>query len=135
MTMLSQGASMNAPVQAPGLPTLPAKPIRVMIVDDSAGVRVVSTLARRNAEISFKALALGALDYIPKPDSNREITPSLDFRREVIRKIKSLGRARTQRAPVSDGAANVALGETRTRPLAFRQRPFSLVSPRISPAG
>jgi two-component system chemotaxis response regulator CheB len=200
MTMLLQGASMYAPVQAPDLPTLPAKPIRVMIVDDSAVVRglisrwieeesglevvarhangrlavedvaqsapdivlldiempvmdglealplllsarpelrvlMVSTLTRRNAEISFKALALGALDYVPKPDSNREITTSLDFRREVIRKIKSLGRARTQRAPVSDGAANVALGETRTRPLAFRQRPFSLVPPRIIAIG
>jgi len=191
---------MNAPVTAPDLPTLPAKPIRVMIVDDSAVVRgfvarwieeesglevvarhangklavedvarsapdivlldiempvmdglealplllsarpesrvlMVSTLTRRNAEISFKALALGALDYIPKPDSNREITTSLDFRREVIRKIKSLGRARTPRAPVSDGAATVALGETRTRPLAFRQRPFSLVPPRIIAIG
>jgi two-component system chemotaxis response regulator CheB len=100
---------------------------------------MVSTLTRRNAEISFKALALGALDYVPKPDSNREITTSLDFRREVIRKIKSLGRARTQRAPLSDGAATVAgdaaLGETRTRPLAFRQRPFSLVPPRIIAIG
>jgi hypothetical protein len=28
---------------------------------------------------------------VPKPDTNREITTSLDFRREVIRKIKSLG--------------------------------------------
>jgi len=195
---------MYAPVQAPDLPTLPAKPIRVMIVDDSAVVRglisrwieeesglevvarhangrlavedvaqsapdivlldiempvmdglealplllsalpelrvlMVSTLTRRNAEISFKALALGALDYIPKPDSNREITTSLDFRREVIRKIKSLGRARTPRAPVSDGAATVAgdaaLGETRTRPFAFRQRPFSLLPPRIIAIG
>ena len=202
MTVLSQGASMYGPVQAPGLPTLPAKPIRVMIVDDSAVVRglvsrwveeepglevvarhangrlavedvaqsapdivlldiempvmdglealplllsarpelrvlMVSTLTRRNAEISFKALALGALDYVPKPDSNREITTSLDFRREVIRKIKSLGRVRTWRAPVSDGvvAGHAALGEIRTRPVAFRQRPFSLVPPRIIAIG
>src|SRR3954470_3871364 len=27
---------------------------------------------RRNAEISFKALSLGASDYIPKPESTRE---------------------------------------------------------------
>lgn len=194
---------MYAPVSAPGLPTLPAKPIRVMIVDDSAVVRglvsrwieeepglevvarhangklavedvahsapdivlldiempvmdglealplllraraelrvlMVSTLTRRNAEISFKALALGALDYVPKPDSNREITTSLDFRREVVRKIKSLGRARTQRAALSDGARVVvddaALGETRRR-LTFKQRPFSLVPPRIIAIG
>jgi two-component system chemotaxis response regulator CheB len=102
-------------------------------------VLMVSTLTRRNAEISFKALALGALDYVPKPDSNREITTSLDFRREVIRKIKMLGRVRMQRAPVSDGAATVAgdaaLGETRARPLAFKQRPFSLVPPRIIAIG
>src|SRR3990172_9566387 len=202
MTMLSQGASLDPPVQAPGLPTLPAKPIRVMIVDDSAVVRglisrwieeesglevvarhangrlavedvaqsapdivlldiempvmdglealplllsarpelrvlMVSTLTRRNAEISYKALALGALDYVPKPDSNREITTSLDFRREVLRKIKSLGRVRTWRAPVSDGvvAGHAALGEIRTRPVAFRQRPFSLVPPRIIAIG
>jgi len=45
------------------------------------GMRVlmVSTLTKRNAEISFKALALGALDYVPKPDSNREITIELIF--------------------------------------------------------
>jgi two-component system chemotaxis response regulator CheB len=203
MTILCEGASMYAPVSAPGLPTLPAKPIRVMIVDDSAVVRglvsrwieeesglevvarhangklavedvahsapdivlldiempvmdglealplllraraelrvlMVSTLTRRNAEISFKALALGALDYVPKPDSNREITTSLDFRREVVRKIKSLGRARTQRAALSDGARVVvddaALGETRRR-LTFKQRPFSLVPPRIIAIG
>jgi len=57
----------------------------------------------------------------------------------VIRKIKSLGRARTQRAPLSDGARAVAgdaaRGETRTRPLAFRQRPFPLVPPRIIAIG
>ncbi|MBC8013125.1 MAG: chemotaxis-specific protein-glutamate methyltransferase CheB, partial [Methyloceanibacter sp.] len=204
MTMLCEGASMYAPPTAPGQPTLPAKPIRVMIVDDSAVVRglvsrwiaeesglevvarhadgrlavedvarigpdivlldiempvmdglealplllqarpelrvlMVSTLTRRNAEISFKALALGALDYVPKPDSNREITTSLDFRREVIRKIKSLGRAGAQRPPLSDGGhavvGDAALGKTRERPLAFRQRPFSLVPPRIIAIG
>jgi two-component system chemotaxis response regulator CheB len=92
-------------------------------------VLMVSTLTRRNAEISFKALALGALDYVPKPDSNREITTSLDFRREVVRKIKMLGRVRMQRTSVNDGAAptvagGAALGEARARPLAFKQRPF-----------
>src|ERR1700755_1697797 len=30
------------------------------------------TPTRRNAEISFKALSLGASDYIPKPESTRE---------------------------------------------------------------
>jgi two-component system, chemotaxis family, protein-glutamate methylesterase/glutaminase len=39
MTMLSQGAGMHAPATSSGLATHSAKPIRVMIVDDSAVVR------------------------------------------------------------------------------------------------
>ena len=101
-------------------------------------VLMVSTLTRRNAEISFKALALGALDYVPKPDSNREITTSLDFRREVIRKIKSLGRVRTRRAVSGEGtlvaADHAAPVEAGKRP-AVKQRPFSLVPPRIIAIG
>jgi chemotaxis response regulator CheB len=34
-------------------------------------VIMASTLTRRNAEISLRALSLGAADYIPKPASNR----------------------------------------------------------------
>ena len=37
-------------------------------------VIMASTLTRRNAEVSFKALSLGAADYIPKPESTREVT-------------------------------------------------------------
>jgi two-component system chemotaxis response regulator CheB len=191
---------MHAAVEAFGDPALSAKPIRVMIVDDSAGVRglvsrwieeepglevvarhangrlavddaarsapdivlldiempvmdglealplllqarpelrvlIVSTLTRRNAEISFKALALGALDYVPKPDTNREITTSLDFRREVIRKVKLLGRARTQVERKSDGAELGTEPHTGLSPASFRKRPFSLVPPRVVAIG
>jgi two-component system chemotaxis response regulator CheB len=54
-------------------------------------VIMASTLTRRNAEISFKALFLGASDYIPKPDNNREVTASATFRRDLIEKIRQLG--------------------------------------------
>ena len=54
-------------------------------------VIMASTLTRRNAEISLKALSLGAADYIPKPESNREVTGSPTFRRELIEKIRTLG--------------------------------------------
>jgi two-component system chemotaxis response regulator CheB len=54
-------------------------------------VIMASTLTRRNAEISLKALSLGATDYIPKPDNNREVTGSASFRRELIEKIRQLG--------------------------------------------
>ena len=55
-------------------------------------VIMVSTLTRRSAEISLRALALGAADYIPKPETTREATTSVSFRRELIEKIRTLGR-------------------------------------------
>jgi two-component system, chemotaxis family, protein-glutamate methylesterase/glutaminase len=57
-------------------------------------VIMVSTLTRRSAEISLRALSLGAADYIPKPHSARETTESMPFRRELIEKIRTLGRGR-----------------------------------------
>jgi two-component system chemotaxis response regulator CheB len=54
-------------------------------------VIMASTLTRRNAEISLRALSLGAADYIPKPGSNREVSASTAFRRDLIEKIRQLG--------------------------------------------
>ena len=53
------------------LPLLLAKKPDLIVI-------MASTLTRRNAEISLKALSLGATDYIPKPDTNREVTTSTD---------------------------------------------------------
>ena len=69
-------------------------------------VIMASTLTRRNAEISLRALALGAADYIPKPESTREITTSASFRRELIDKIKALGSRRKQGLPVTPAATS-----------------------------
>jgi two-component system chemotaxis response regulator CheB len=60
-------------------------------------VIMVSTFTRRSAEISLRALALGAADYIPKPETAREATTSVEFRRELIEKIRTLGRHRSSR--------------------------------------
>src|SRR6187455_1551081 len=57
-------------------------------------VIMASTLTRRNAEISLKALSYGAADYIPKPETNREVTTSASFRRDLIEKIRTLGARR-----------------------------------------
>jgi two-component system chemotaxis response regulator CheB len=63
-------------------------------------VIMASTLTRRNAEISLRALSLGAADYIPKPGSNREVSASTAFRRDLIEKIRQLG-ARAKRLRTS----------------------------------
>jgi two-component system chemotaxis response regulator CheB len=57
-------------------------------------VIMVSTLTRRSAELSLRALALGATDYVPKPETTYEAMTSAAFRRELIDKVRGLGRRR-----------------------------------------
>ncbi len=121
------------------------------------GVKVImaSTLTHRNAEISMKALSLGATDYIPKPDSNSGITTSTKFRNDLIARIRSLGGRRlplaskgagalspapatnrkTGSAPLAGGTAALT---TSAKPVAASNdsaapvlRPFSTIAPRI----
>ena len=73
------------------LPKLLAKKRDLVII-------MASTLTRRNAEISFKALSLGAADYIPKPESTREASAADIFHHDLIQKIRHLG-ARLRRRP------------------------------------
>ena len=98
-------------------------------------VIMASTLTRRNAEISLKALALGAADYVPKPDSNRGITTSTAFRRELIEKIVELGgRRRRRRGEAWGGPAALPRPGLRPVPAGAQPialRPFSIVPPRV----
>lgn len=112
-------------------------------------VVVASTLTRRNAEISLKALSLGAADYIPKPESNSGVTTSTDFRRELVDKVLNLGqRAKSRGLPghapaarpaqrSAPGAAQpAAAGALRaSRPATFTVRPYASVKPRILTIG
>lgn len=71
-------------------------------------VIMASTLTRRNAEISLRALSLGAADYIPKPGSNRELSASTAFRRDLIEKIRQLGlRAKRLRSAPAPSRASL----------------------------
>src|SRR6266571_2169465 len=77
------------------LPKLLAKKRDLIII-------MASTLTRRNAEISFKALSLGASDYIPKPESTREATAAEIFHHDLVEKIRQLGaRARRRAQPTA----------------------------------
>jgi len=98
-------------------------------------VIMASTLTRRNAEISLKALALGAADYVPKPDTNRGITTSTAFRRELIEKIVELGGRRRRRRGEAWGRP-AALPRPGLRPVPagaqpIALRPFSSIPPRV----
>jgi two-component system, chemotaxis family, protein-glutamate methylesterase/glutaminase len=76
------------------LPLLLAKKRNLIVI-------MASTLTRRNAEISFKALSLGASDYIPKPESTREPGAAEAFRHDLVQKIRQFGAKVRRTAPVS----------------------------------
>lgn len=81
-------------VDMPDMDGISALPLLLEKRPDLA-VIMASTLTRRNAEITLKALALGALDYVQKPEANGVVT-SPEFRRDLIAKVREFG-ARTRR--------------------------------------
>jgi two-component system chemotaxis response regulator CheB len=90
---------------------------------------MASTLTRRNAEISFKALSLGASDYIPKPESTRDVTSAETFRHDLLQKIRHLGAKVRRRTSASPPLAPV-LGRARepaARPAASAAAPPQLI--------
>jgi two-component system chemotaxis response regulator CheB len=98
-----------------GMATLP----RLLEKRPGLSVVVVSTLTQRNADISLKCLSLGAVDYLPKPSSNREVTTSLGFRQELVAKVQGLARLRRP-APSS---APVPKDPAAASPAALRPMP------------
>ena len=96
-------------------------------------VIMASTLTRRNAEISLKALSLGAADYIPKPESNREVSGSPTFRRELIEKIRTLG-LRAKRLRLGRVASPPLQPAAQPAPVSHSGlvlRPMPLTAPRV----
>ncbi|MEP0520060.1 MAG: chemotaxis response regulator protein-glutamate methylesterase [Hyphomicrobiales bacterium] len=118
-------------------------------------VIMASTLTLRNAEVSLKALGMGATDYLPKPEGGRAVSSGVDFRRELISKTRFLGTRAKLRLlrqshqqssaatalPAKSGAAKPAVAIARPaaqasqapKPTAaaFALKPFSMVAPRI----
>jgi two-component system chemotaxis response regulator CheB len=110
------------------LPQLLAKKRNLIVI-------MASTLTRRNAEISFKALSLGASDYIPKPESTRETSAADIFHHDLIQKIRSLGAKVRRTAPAASSSALDRPRESLARPVPVAQpqlmrRAFSMQAPR-----
>ena len=84
---------------------------------------MASTLTRRNAEISLKALSLGATDYVPKPQSSDgPVSAASGFRRELIEKIRQLGQRAKRRL--------IPAGRTGPLPVIGRAPPLVPRAPR-----
>ena len=102
-----------------------------------AKVIMASTLTQRNAEISLNALSLGAADYVPKPVSNSGVTTSTEFRRDLLDKVRALGRAQKSRSKIplkrveksNQTISKIVTNSTSTAK--YNLRPFSNVRPRV----
>jgi len=108
-------------------------------------VIMASALTRRSAEVSLRALSLGAADYIPKPVTNREVTTSASFRRDLIEKIRQLGALRKRAFVGKPAAIPIAPARPRAMPAPLRAvpapaighatdiklRPFAITPPRV----
>ncbi len=128
-----------------GISTLP----RLLERRRDLAVIMASALTRDDAEVTIKALSLGAADYIPKPAAEGGVMTSAAFQRELIEKIRALGARRKKRplpppyarrpaGPVTRrlGGAVQRTVKWRTAPaeaeqIQFKLRPFSVMPPRV----
>jgi len=76
-------------IEMPVMDGLTAIP-KLLAVDPTVRIIMASTLTLRGAEVSLKALQLGAADYVPKPTTTRAISAADDFKRDLVEKVKAL---------------------------------------------
>jgi two-component system chemotaxis response regulator CheB len=89
-------------VEMPGIGGLEA--IKQITARHDIPIIMVSALTREGAEITLRGLELGAIDFIPKPDS--AYIDIVKLRRELVEKVRTFGRR---------GAAPVAPARPKAR--------------------
>jgi two-component system chemotaxis response regulator CheB len=83
-------------IEMPVMDGLSALP-RLLEIDPGLMVIMVSTLTTRGADVTLRALRLGAADYVPKPSASG-LGGDDAFRRELLEKVNGLARLRRRRA-------------------------------------
>lgn len=94
-----------------------------------ARVLMASTLTIRNAEVSLRALSMGATDTIAKPSSVSTPDAGESFRRELVAKIRGLCAARPRPATATPGASAFAAAPLVQGPP--KLRPIPALKPRV----
>jgi two-component system, chemotaxis family, protein-glutamate methylesterase/glutaminase len=97
-------------IDMPEMDGMTALPLLVKKWPD-ASIIMASTLTVRNADYTLRSLSMGADDYIAKPATNRDVTFSLDFRREIVAKVMALGRKPKRSAKLESKIAKVSMVE------------------------
>ncbi len=108
------------------------------------GVQVLmaSTLTRKNADVSLRALTMGAADYVAKPSSTSEIHSTDHFKRELTEKVKAIaaagraGRAsRLARAGPASLARSAPTALSSTKPASISLRRATVRRPHLIAIG
>ncbi|NIY77572.1 response regulator, partial [Thalassospira sp. HF15] len=104
-------------IEMPVMDGLTALP-KLLEIDPTVRVIMASTLTKRNADISFQAMTLGAVDYIPKPSSSKDLNVGEGFREELLDKVKAWAEQRRKMLEVEEAAAAAAALERAPEPQA-----------------
>lgn len=106
-------------IEMPRMDGITALP-ELLKVDPNVQIVMASTLTARNAEISLRALSLGARDYLTKPSSTSEMTGAADFPSDLLSKVKAFGAQRRRKAGTSAPLASTARAASMNAPRAAR---------------
>lgn len=89
----------------------------ILALDGDAQVIMCSGLTQSGADVTVKALRIGAVDYIPKPSSHSIFISPEQFQIDLIRKIRALRRkipapAKAVPPPIQDAPHDIKLRPT-----------------------
>lgn len=125
-------------VEMPVLDGMSALPLLLQKKRDLI-VIMASTLTSPNSEVSLKAISLGAVDCIPKPESGRDSVATNTYRQGLIDRVRRFGAERrdsvaarrTRHQPRPEGRAPhfVRPGAPADRASVVALRPFSAMPP------
>jgi len=105
-------------IEMPEVDGLAALPL-ILRAHPASKVIVISTLTKRNAQISLKCLSLGAVDYLAKPESARAADAAAVFRRDLVEKLCALSAAKARQVPLvpaAGSASSLAMQASLPRP-------------------
>jgi two-component system chemotaxis response regulator CheB len=119
-------------VEMPVLDGLAALPLLLEKKRDLV-VIMASTLTSPNSEVSLKAISLGAVDCIPKPESGRDSVATNTYKQGLIDRVRRFGAQRRQ-ALAAQAARRAALRMRPVPPIGLAARgialrPFSVLPP------
>lgn len=118
-------------IEMPEMDGLTALP-KILEKQPNLKVIIASTLSKRNADISLRALSLGAADYIAKPDTSKGLVSAESYQRDLLDKVKALGRAKgpSRRATMPGAAAKATPRRFAHDPSKVELRKCAVTAPR-----